>query len=342
MAVLDEDFGTDLTPAESGDSLWSLPMVAPTCEPLDWQSLFEQAQARVDEERVRADVAELRREEVRRAERDACSRARSLERQLDTCRYKLKVAVDEAKELRRAVPSTPKKESRSAKVLERRIKSQDGEIADLRVSLHRSHEHRERIEAQHQDEINWLKKDIDRGRSQLVEASRSRNRALESLGKQAERRLAAARQATELIASLREKNARLRAEVRDLTSVNAALASRVETLQAQLDKLRSTRSVLSKALYGSKSERQKKPGTGAPSSAAPPGTGAPSAPASGRRRNVATRRRMRAYVRVAASPMPPTASGAPLSSRSMSRLTRTLSSGRAGAGPASAPPRRGM
>ena len=287
MAVLDEDFGTDLTPAESGDSLWSLPMVAPTCEPLDWQSLFEQAQARVDEERVRADVAELRREEVRRAERDACSRARSLERQLDTCRYKLKVAVDEAKELRRAVPSTPKKESRSAKVLERRIKSQDGEIADLRVSLHRSHEHRERIEAQHQDEINWLKKDIDRGRSQLVEASRSRNRALESLGKQAERRLAAARRlvaaregtiawlrerngrlraavgrATELIASLREKNARLRAEVRDLTSVNAALASRVETLQAQLDKLRSTRSVLSKALYGSKSERQKKPGTG--------------------------------------------------------------------------------
>ena len=174
MAVLDEDFGTDLTPAEGGDSLWSLPMVAPTCEPLDWQSLFEQAQARVDEERVRADVAELR-----RAERDACSRARSLERQLDTCRYKLKVAVDEAKELRRAVPSTPKKESRTAKVLERRIKSQDGEIADLRVSLHRSHEHRERIEAQHQDEINWLKKDIDRGRSQLVEASRSRNRALD-------------------------------------------------------------------------------------------------------------------------------------------------------------------
>ena len=75
-------------------------------------------------------------------------------------------------------------------------------------------------------------------------------------------RPAAVGRVTELIASLREKNARLRAEVLDLTSVNAALASRVETLQAQLDKLRSTRSVLSKALYGSKSERQKKPGTG--------------------------------------------------------------------------------
>ncbi len=42
----------------------------------------------------------------------------------------------------------------------------------------------------------------------------------------------------------------------------SGLAERVETLQARLDKLRSTRSVLSKALYGSKSERQKMPGTG--------------------------------------------------------------------------------
>ena len=68
--------------------------------------------------------------------------------------------------------------------------------------------------------------------------------------------------ATELIAALREKNARLRAEVRDLKCENAALASRVEKLEVDLDKLRSTRSVLSKALYGSRSERQKKPGTG--------------------------------------------------------------------------------
>ena len=171
--------------------------------------------------------------------------------------------------------------------MQRRLKFQDDEIADLRVSLRESHEHRERIEAQHQDEINWLKKDLDRGRSLLVEASRSRNRALESLRNRAERRLAAAQRvlgaressiawlrerndrlraavvrATELIASLREKNARLRAEVRDLKSENAAMASRIETLQAQLDRLRSTRSVLSKALYGSKSERQKTPGTG--------------------------------------------------------------------------------
>ena len=183
--------------------------------------------------------------------------------------------------------SAPKIGSRAAKALERRVKSQDDEIADLRVSLLKSHEHRERIEARHRDDINWLKQDIDRGRSEIVKVSRRGNRAVESLRKQAEHRLAAARRlvearegtiawlrerndrlraavvrATGLIASLREKNGRLRAEVRDLTAENAALASRVETLQAQLDRLRSTRSVLSKALYGSRSEQQKKPGTG--------------------------------------------------------------------------------
>ena len=287
MAVLDEDFCTDLTPAEGGDTLWSLPFLVPACDPLDWESLLEQAEARVKEERTRAAVADLRCEELRRSERDACSRARSLERQLDTCRFKLKAAVAEAKDTASAVSSAPKIGSRAAKALERRVKSQDDEIADLRVSLLKSHEHREWIEARHRDDINWLKQDIDRGRSEIVKVSRRGNRAVESLRKQAEHRLAAARRlvearegtiawlrerndrlraavvrATGLIASLREKNGRLRAEVRDLTAENAALASRVETLQAQLDRLRSTRSVLSKALYGSRSEQQKKPGTG--------------------------------------------------------------------------------
>lgn len=48
-----------------------------------------------------------------------------------------------------------------------------------------------------------------------------------------------------------------------------------------------------------------------------------------------------AYAFPPGCPMPPTASGAPLSSRSMSRPTRTPSCGRAGAGVATAPPRRG-
>ena len=287
MAVLDADFCTDLTSGEGGATLWSLSLVVPTCEPPDWESLLEQAEARVKEERGRAVVADLRCEQLRRAERDACSRVRSLERQLDTCRFKLKAAVAEAKDAGSAVSSAPKIGSRAAKALERRVRFLDDEVADLRVTLYRAHEHRERVEERHQDEINWLKQDLDRARSETVKVFRKGERVAGSLRKQFDRQLAAARRlvetregtiawlrecngrlraavvrATELLASLREKNARLRAEVRDLKGENAALASLVETLELDLDKLRSTRSVLSKALYGSRSEQQKKPGTG--------------------------------------------------------------------------------
>ena len=274
MAVLDADFCTDLALIERGDTLWSLPIVAPASEPLDWASLLEEAEARIEEERGRARVAELRREELRRSERDARALANSLRRQLDTCRFKLKAGA-------------PKTASRVVKALERRVESQDAEISDLRLSLRRSHEHQEQVEARHQDEIAWLKQDIDRGRSRIARMYREGERVAGSLRKQFNRRIAAAQRlvearegtiawlrernarlraavvrATELIASLREKNAGLRGGVRDLKCENAALVSRVETLQAQLDKLRSTRSVLSKALYGSRSERQKRPGTG--------------------------------------------------------------------------------
>ena len=65
-----------------------------------------------------------------------------------------------------------------------------------------------------------------------------------------------------MIVSLRERNARLRAEVRTSKAEREALASRAETLEAQLAKLRATRNVLSKSLFGRKSERQKKPRSG--------------------------------------------------------------------------------
>ena len=155
MAVLDADFSADLTPAEGGDALRSLPTLVPACEPFDWASLLEEVEARVKEERGRANVAELRCEELRRSERDARALANSLRRQLDTCRFKLKAAA-------------PKTASRAVKTLERRVESQDAEISDLRLSLRRSHERQERIEARHQDEINWLKQDIDRGRSRIA------------------------------------------------------------------------------------------------------------------------------------------------------------------------------
>ena len=94
MAMRDEDFGAALTLTEGDDEVWSPPMAAPTSAPRDWQALCEQAQAR-------ADAADARCEELRRAESDARSRAGSLKRQLDKSRDKLKAAVEEVKEVRR-------------------------------------------------------------------------------------------------------------------------------------------------------------------------------------------------------------------------------------------------
>ena len=82
-------------------------MSAPSREPRDWQSLFEQAQARAERERARADAAEARAEELLQAERAARSRAGSLKWRLDKSRDKLEAAVEEVKEVRRAAKDAP-------------------------------------------------------------------------------------------------------------------------------------------------------------------------------------------------------------------------------------------
>ena len=61
---------------------------------------------------------------------------------------------------------------------------------------------------------------------------------------------------------MRAKNAELCAEVRELEAENTALSSCIETLQTQLEKLRATGKVLSRSMFGRKSERQNKPQTG--------------------------------------------------------------------------------
>ena len=180
-----------------------------------------------------------------------------------------------------------KKDVRAAKRQEGRIKFLEGEIDNLRCWLRGSHAHKERIEARHRDEIDWLKKDIGWLREALGQSADRHNSQIASLRKQLDRRRAAAARlveardrtiawlherndrlraatarTTDMIASLREKNARLRAEVRALEAERTTLASRVETLEAQLAKLRATRTVLSKSLFGRKSEQQKKPRSG--------------------------------------------------------------------------------
>ena len=88
MSMRDEDSGAPVTLAEAAGGAWLPPMAAPACGPCDWQSLYEQAQAR-------ADAAEARCEELRRAEIDARSRAGLPGWSLDKSRDKLKPAVEE-------------------------------------------------------------------------------------------------------------------------------------------------------------------------------------------------------------------------------------------------------
>ena len=77
-------------------------MAVSACEQPDWRSLYEQAHTRAEKERARADAAQARAEELRRAEVDSRSRAGSLKWQLDTCRNKLKAGAEQTKEVRRA------------------------------------------------------------------------------------------------------------------------------------------------------------------------------------------------------------------------------------------------
>ena len=185
----DEDYGAALTLAEGDDGIWSPPMAASACEQPDWRSLYEQAHTRAEKERARADAAQARAEELRRAEVDSRSRAGSLKWQLDTCRNKLKAASEETKEVRRA--------AKDALFFQ-------AEVARLETLL------------------------LQAG----VESSKRST-----------------------IMSLRMEVARLRKAVK-------ASQARTESLEGQLARLRATGTVLSKALYGRKSEQQEKPRSG--------------------------------------------------------------------------------
>ncbi len=158
---------------------------------------------------------------------------------------------------------------KAARASERRCKRLAGENAGLHSALCNSHERELRLDAWHRDEVDGLNREIDRRNAFCVEASRERRAMLAPLRRRIAQLRAATARAKGLVESLRQRNARLRTEVRELRAKGAALeaetatlTSRVETLESRVEKLRSTRSVLSKALFGSRSEKQKKAGTG--------------------------------------------------------------------------------
>ena len=260
MAMRDEDFGAALTLTEGDDEVWSPPMAALASAPSDWRALYEQAQAR-------ADAAEARCEELRRAESDARSRAGSLKWQLDKSRDKLKAAVEEVKEVRRAAKDAlfyqeeaarlekllsqagVESSKRSAMISLRKevfrlrealqapavgkdaIKALRGEVDSLNRENARLRKALERSQEQ-KDELAALRRKVAALRRSKRPAQASRPRASVQLRKALER----ARKQKDTIKSLRGEVGSLSRETRRLNRE----AHRLRREQEQLQELKAT------------------------------------------------------------------------------------------------------
>ena len=106
MVVPDEGFGTDLSPVEVGGDHSSRAAVA-VHAPCDWRSWYEQAHARAERERARASAAEVRSEELRRAELGSRIDAGLWKLRFKACRDRLSVAEEKTKEARGSARDVP-------------------------------------------------------------------------------------------------------------------------------------------------------------------------------------------------------------------------------------------
>ena len=234
MAVLDEDFGTGLTLVEGNGGVRSSPVSVPERAPRDWRSQCER-------ERARADAAEARAEELCWAEVASRSDAGSWKSRFKACRRRLSEAVEETKEARRSARDVP---------------SLQAEVARLETLLSEAG-----VESNEGSTIEALRKENARLRRTMRKLE-TQKAALEvqpaklrAIGKALESELAGLRAVRKTLSkSLSRENARLRKGAK--TSRN-----RIETLEVQLERLRATGAVLSRALYGRKSEQQDKPGS---------------------------------------------------------------------------------
>ena len=366
MAILDADFATALNPVEDGGGIRSTPTIRPEHEPRDWQSLYEQAQARAERERARVEAAETRCEELRQAEVSARSDAGYWKWHFKACRSKLDAVVEETKELRGSVKEmssllaevtylrklvgqatdssedgmvvalrdevarlrkvlaeletakdparphsggacraaqTPPVEARQLKAKIRSLRTENkrlgNELAGWRKAVGKLQkkvaDEKERAETiratakqlsreniSFRRELRYLRDAETRARSLSYDVDGLRySLKMSKAGKEKlKARVATLRAAgatssklafdeaaqlrTVLRRSRRQKTAirRLRKENARLRKAVKGSRCRIETLETQLAKLRASGSVMSKRLYGSKSEQQKKPGTG--------------------------------------------------------------------------------
>ena len=280
MAIRDASAAAHLSLVEGSDGPWSLPSDDPSSEEPDWRSLSERAHARAESEGARADAAEARIQEllgdIRRLRaslrktgaagstgeplpsKAAGAAQTSLARkdaQLLKARERLQAQKDTIKSLRGQVRALERqaarqsRERRQAESLGQTIGDLSRENAKLRGALRDWRDQEAKIEWFHDrvseleyaldeaaDGRRWMEADLaDRP---LLPVAFERLRAQEKT-----------------IQSLTEK-------IRLLTERNEQLRARITNLEATVAKHRASGAVLSKALFGSKSEQQEKPGTG--------------------------------------------------------------------------------
>ena len=213
MASRDEDFGADLALTEGNDATWSPSGPVPARE---WRSLYEQAHARAERERLRADAAEARCEELRWAEVASRTDAGSWKSRFRACRSKLTAAEEETKELRRAAKDMP---------------ALQAEVARLKALLSE-----EGIEWKEDAATETLRKENARLRRAL--AAEGREDAIGPRPAEARRLRAAENRAEErkdTIKALRAERGELRKEVTRLNKEVARRGKRIVELDKRLD-----------------------------------------------------------------------------------------------------------
>ena len=236
-------------------------------EVVRWSQAIGGFQKKVDSEKERA-------ESIRRSAKMLSRENLSLHREL---RYLKKVETraqslsDEAYRLRHALKlSQGREEKLKARLAELRAagatlsKLPFDEAAQLRTVLKRSRRQKTMINRLSRENTR-LRKTVQAARTGrqaaevrvagLRSARRTLSMSLSGMDAELRRSLRRSRRQKAAIKSLSRKNVRLRRAMK-------GSRGRIETLEAQLAKLRSSSSVMSKRLYGRRSEQQKKPGSG--------------------------------------------------------------------------------
>ncbi|MDE0280632.1 MAG: IS66 family transposase [Gammaproteobacteria bacterium] len=223
-----------------------------------WRVLYER-------ERERADALEAEFRKLSGSNRDALYRAGSMECRLDRCRDTREELKRSNRELRRRVSGRWdssagwRRDRETIRWQQGRMKELHGKLQFFRPmgemmgpTLDESRRLRSSLRW-----MKWIRDGLD-GQLEKSERRVSRlSRTLSGRDGDLRRSLRRSRRQKSTIRSLTKENARLRRR-------EQASMRRIGVLESELAKVRSSRAVLSNRLYGRKSERQDRPGTGRP------------------------------------------------------------------------------